>query len=46
MAEVYEEIYAAGQRLECQWLGPRPSGDPDGPGKPLIDGIVCFAWIG
>jgi len=45
VAEGYEEIYAAGQRLECQWLGPRPSEDPDGP--PILvflhEGLGCIA---
>ena len=45
MAEAYEEITAAGQRLECQWLGPRPSEDPDGPPTLVFlhEGLGCVA---
>ncbi len=45
MAETYDQIHAAGQRLECQWLGPRPSGDPDGPPTLVFlhEGLGCVA---
>ena len=47
----YDEIFAAGQRLECQWLGPAPADDADDTDEPngpptlvfLHEGLGCVA---
>jgi len=45
MANSYDTIEAAGQRLECDWLGPAPSSDPDGPPTLVFlhEGLGCVA---
>ena len=45
MAVQYDRIEAAGQRLECQWLGPAPSRDAEGPPTLVFlhEGLGCVA---
>jgi len=45
MAEGHDSIEVAGQRLECAWLGPAPSSDPDGPPTLVFlhEGLGCVA---
>ncbi len=45
MTDKYGTIEVAGQRLECQWLGPAPSSDPDGPPTLVFlhEGLGCVA---
>ena len=45
MKNGYDSIEAAGQRLECEWLGPAPSSDPDGPPTLVFlhEGLGCIA---
>ncbi|MBL6952805.1 MAG: alpha/beta hydrolase [Alphaproteobacteria bacterium] len=45
MANSYDSIEAAGQRLECAWLGPAPSTDPNGPPTLVFlhEGLGCVA---
>ncbi len=42
---VYDGIEVAGRRLECEWLGPAPSADPDGPPTLVFlhEGLGCVA---
>ena len=45
MANSYDSIEVLGQRLECAWLGPKPSNDPDGPPTLVFlhEGLGCVA---
>jgi pimeloyl-ACP methyl ester carboxylesterase len=45
MAGTYDTIEAAGQRLECAWLGPAPFNDPNGPPTLVFlhEGLGCVA---
>ncbi len=41
----YDSIRVDGRRLECEWLGPRPSDDPGGPPTLVFlhEGLGCVA---
>ena len=45
MLRAYDGIEVAGRRLECAWLGPAPSPDPDGPPTLVFlhEGLGCIA---